>query len=42
MNVGVGVEQRERTDGARPTVEAQQDDRQVRGEERNTSWRREQ
>lgn len=33
---------RGRTDRARPTVEAQQNDRQVRGEERDTSQGREQ
>lgn len=42
MSVRVGGGQRERTDRARPTVKARQDDRQVRGEERDTSRGREQ
>lgn len=40
--VGVETEREERTDRARPAVEARQNDKRMRGEERDTSQRREQ
>lgn len=42
MNGGCIVDGERKTDGARPTVEARQNDRQMRGEERDTSQGREQ
>lgn len=39
---GCVVDGGRRTDGARPTVEARQNDRRIRGEERGTRWKREQ